>query len=106
MHVNVLTATTMDEDVLLDLQALTMACAEPETWVIELVQVGILDPVPRAAQTPQTWRFPAQALFTARTVRRLQRDLGVNLEGAALALDLMGQLQAMRERLVRAGIED
>ena len=106
MHVNVLTGTTMDEDVLLDLQALTIACSEPETWVMELVQVGILEPLPRAAETPQAWRFPAQALFTARTVRRLQRDLGVNLEGAALALELMEQLRALQARLVRAGIED
>jgi chaperone modulatory protein CbpM len=106
MHVNVLTATPMDEGVLLDLHALTVACAEPEAWVMELVQVGILEPLPRPAAAPQAWRFPAQALFTARTVRRLQRDLGVNLEGAALALELMEQLQALQARLVRAGVDD
>ncbi len=106
MQTHVITCTPMDESVRLALQDLTRACAQPETWVIELVQVGILEPLPGAAGTPSEWHFSAQALFTARKVQRLQHDLGVNLEGAALALELMAQMDAMRARLQRAGVAD
>jgi chaperone modulatory protein CbpM len=36
-------------------------------------------------------------------VLRLERDLGVNRAGAALALDLLDQLAALRARLARHG---
>ncbi|MDE1951918.1 MAG: MerR family transcriptional regulator [Betaproteobacteria bacterium] len=103
MQTHALTCTTMDEGVLLDLRDLTRACAQPETWVMELVQVGILEPLSGPAHKPGDWRFAGQALFTARKVQHLQQDLGVNLEGAALALELMQQLDALRARLARAG---
>lgn len=106
MQTHALTCTTMDEGVLLELHDLTHACAQPETWVMELVQVGILEPLPGAGRAPSEWHFSAQALFTARKVQRLQHDLGVNLEGAALALELMAQLDAMRARMQRAGLTD
>jgi chaperone modulatory protein CbpM len=106
MQTHALTCTTMDEGVLLELRDLTQACAQSETWVMDLVQVGILEPLPGAANTPQTWHFSAQALFTARKVQRLQHDLGVNLEGAALALELMAQIDALHARLQRAGVAD
>jgi chaperone modulatory protein CbpM len=96
----------MDDSVLLALQDLTRACAQPETWVVELVQVGILEPLPDATHSPSEWHFSAQSLFTARKVQRLQHDLGVNLEGAALALELMAQLDAMRASMQRAGLGD
>ncbi|MHB1668252.1 MAG: chaperone modulator CbpM [Thiomonas sp.] len=112
MQTHALACTTMDEGVLLELRDLTRACAQPETWVMELVQVGILEPLPGAAHKPGKpgkpgdWRFSGQALFTARKVQHLQQDLGVNLEGAALALELMQQLDELRARLARAGVAD
>ena len=36
---------------------------------------------------------------------RLQHDLNVNLAGVALALDLMDEIETMRERLRRFEIE-
>ncbi|NNM63026.1 MAG: MerR family transcriptional regulator [Burkholderiales bacterium] len=106
MQTHALTCTAMDDGVLLELRDLTRACAQPETWVMDLVQVGILEPLPGAQRRPSDWRFSGQALFTARKVQHLQQDLGVNLEGAALALELMQQLDALRARLARAGVSD
>ncbi len=44
-------------------------------------------------------RFAASTLRRARRVMRLQRDLGVNLSGAALALELMDEIDALRAQL-------
>jgi chaperone modulatory protein CbpM len=42
------------------------------------------------------WRFSGAALRRARIALRLERDLGVNLPGVALALDLLEELQRLR----------
>lgn len=81
---------------------LARACGESQAWVMELVDTAILQPVAGAAGGP---RFALEALFVARRVRRLQRDLGLNLEGAALVLQLLGQIDDLRLRLRRAGLE-
>ena len=45
------------------------------------------------------WRFTGLHLRHARVAIRLQRDLGVNAAGAALALQLMDELDTVRARL-------
>ena len=42
------------------------------------------------------WRFNAAALRRTRIALRLERDLGVNLPGVALALDLLEELEQLR----------
>ncbi len=45
------------------------------------------------------WRFPGVSVRRVRTVVRLQRDLGVNVAGAALAIELLDEINALRARL-------
>ena len=45
------------------------------------------------------WRFTRNSVVRVRTVMRMQRDLRVNLAGAALALDLLERIEALNERL-------
>jgi chaperone modulatory protein CbpM len=45
------------------------------------------------------WRFSAGSLRRTRMTLYLQRDLGVNLAGAALALDLLERIDAPDARL-------
>ncbi len=91
----------MDDGVLLRAADIARACGESEAWVLDLVQASIL----RATGDEQAQTlFAGQALFVARRVHRLQRDLGVNLEGAALALDLLERIDRLEARLRRAGL--
>ena len=92
----------MDDGVLLRAADIARACGESEAWVLELVQASIL----RATGDEQAQMlFAGQALFVARRVRRLQRDLGVNLEGAALALELLERIDRLEARLRSAGLD-
>lgn len=88
----------LDESCELTLAELSRACSMHAEWLLELVDEGILEPMGRE---PREWRFTAPALQRARTVRNLQRDLGINLAGAALALELMEEIERLRERLRR-----
>lgn len=65
--------------------------------VIDFVEVGVVEPF--AGQAPSEWRFPAHALIRMRRALRLRHDLAVDPAGAALALDLLEELQQLRARL-------
>ena len=98
MNQETLTGILLDERAELTLIELSQACSSSTKWVIELVDEGILEHTGR--EEPQ-WRFSGASLLRARAAMRLQQDLEVNLAGVALALDLMEQIETMRERLRR-----
>jgi chaperone modulatory protein CbpM len=93
----------VEEEMELSLDDLCRACAVNTEWIIMLVNEGVLDPL--NASTDQ-WRFDGTSLRRVRTVRRLQQDLDVNLAGAALALELLEELEALRERLAALETHD
>ena len=86
----------LDNDHPLSLAELSRACSMHAEWVLELVDEGILDPI--GPEAPK-WRFSGHNLHRALMVRRLQQDLGVNLAGAALTLELMDEVETLRARL-------
>ena len=59
--------------------------------VHELAELGLVSP---RGSEPAEWEFPATVLPRLRVVGRLMRDLGVNVSGAALAVEL---IEAQRE---------
>jgi len=83
----------------LTLTDLCRSCGQTADWIIELVEQGILDPAgPDAAK----WRFKSTSITIIRRTQRLQQDLGVNLPGVAVVLNLVeekAQLQARLQRL-------
>ena len=76
----------LDENVELTLADLCRACHLPAEYVFELVQEGVIEP---SGGEPARWRFRSVSVWRVRCAQRLRRDLGVNIAGAALALDLL-----------------
>jgi chaperone modulatory protein CbpM len=97
-----LTGIVLEEHVELTLADLCRVCRVQDERIVELVEEGVLAP---AGAGPPSWRFTCVHVRRARVALRLQRDLGVNLAGAALALELLEQVEALRARLGRSGIE-
>lgn len=95
-----LSGIVLDESTELTLNELSRACSRSAEWIIELVDEGALEPVSRQ-QAQTKWRFSGSSLQRARTAMRLQRDLGVNLAGVALAMDLLDEIEQLRTRLCR-----
>lgn len=95
---DLLTGEIIDDDMEFSLAELCRACRLPAERVIELVEHGIIEPV---GPEPGLWRFQAISLRRVRSVQRLEQDLGVNIAGAALALDLLAELEVLRTRLAR-----
>lgn len=97
-----LTGIVLDEEYELTITEICQACGGSTEWLIELVEEGVLEPF---ADNADEWRFPAASLSRARAARRLQQDLGVNLAGIALALEMMDEIDRLRARLQRFDAE-
>jgi chaperone modulatory protein CbpM len=83
----------------LSLAQLCALCQTEPEFVFELVEEGVLE-VQRTQVT--TWRFRALELRRTFTAARLQRDLGVNAAGAALALQLLEDIETLQRQVQRA----
>ena len=97
---SLLVGDVLEEDVELTLAELCRVCRLPADVVYELVEEGIVEPLGR---DPASWRFRGVSVHRARCALRLERDLGVNLAGAALVLDLLTEVESLRARLARLG---
>lgn len=93
-------AHVLEEQTGLTLDELCRACGAPQPWLVALVDEGVLSP---AGTAVGEWRFTGLHLRYARVAVRLQRDLGVNPAGAALALQLMDELDRLRAQLHARG---
>lgn len=71
-------------------------CTLEAEQVITLVDEGIVEP--RGTGVTE-WRFSISSVRRVRTALRLQRDLGVNLSGAALAIELLERIAELERRL-------
>lgn len=85
----------LDEQMRLTLEELCQVCKTDEHLVVELVREGVVE-----AWTSETdqWVFSGVAVTRVRTAIRLQQDLDVNLPGAALALELIDEIERLRSR--------
>lgn len=95
---NVLSGIVLGDEGVLTLVEISRACAVHADYVVDLVEEGVVEPM---GQGPMQWRFSAVSLVKIRKAVRLQVDLGVNLAGVALALQLMDELDLLNARLRR-----
>ena len=91
-----LTGILLDEQARLTLAEVSRACAVHAERIVELVEEGVLSP---QGSGPHRWRFTGAHMRRARVAVRLQADLGINLAGAALALQLLDEIEDLRARL-------
>jgi chaperone modulatory protein CbpM len=102
-----LSGTVLDEQHLLTVEEICRVCAVRVEYIEELVEEGLITPqvdkvdTQRSAekQGPRTWRFTGMHMRQARIAAHLQSDLGVNLAGVALALQLLDEVETLRTRV-------
>ena len=89
----------VEEETVITLEELCRHCTVKIEEIMIMVDEGILDPQverlePAAAAE---WHFHISSVKRVRTVVHLQRDLGVNLPGAALALELLDRIAELKK---------
>jgi chaperone modulatory protein CbpM len=77
-------------------------CAVEERHIVDYVEEGVLTV---AEVSASEWHFTGAALRRARLALRLERDLELNLAGVALALQLIEELERLRNELGRGELQ-
>ena len=78
------------------LDELSNACKVEATWVVELVEQGIIE---AQGATVSEWRFSSVSVVRLAKATRFNRDLGLNPPGIALVFDLLGEIDRLKARL-------
>jgi len=92
----VLSGLIVEEGTIFTLEELSHACGKPAEWILTLVEEGVIAPV---KNNQKHWQFRGYCLRRVRIVQRLESDLGVNLAGAALALELLEEVETLRNKI-------
>ena len=97
---DVLRAQFLDDDWLCIDELCGRLCVEQQ-WIVDLVELGALDPC--GGREPSDWAFPRRQLPRVLAMTRLVTDLGVNLAGAAIILDLVEERRRLLSQLRSRG---
>ena len=85
----------------ISIRQLCRSCAAESELVERLVAEGVLEPCRREGTTLY---FPHSSMKRTRIVVRLRSDLGVNIAGAALAIELLERIDRLNLKLKKAGM--
>ena len=88
----------LDSGTTYGLREVCRVCGVHAENITEMVDEGVIDVCGTGVHR---WRFTGSSVVRIRTVLHLQRDLRVNLAGAALALTLLDEIDALRTKLAR-----
>lgn len=92
----VLSGIIVDESTIFTMGELSRACGKPAEWILALVEEGVIEP---ECGDSTSLRFHGHCLRRARIAQRLEAELGLNLAGAALALELLEEVETLRKKI-------
>jgi chaperone modulatory protein CbpM len=91
-----ITVLSMEAQSELSFEELCEVCHVTHEFIRELIEYGAIEP---KGMSIGVWRFNPDHMRKIQIIKRLHEDLEVNLPGAALAMDLMDQMEQMRAQL-------
>lgn len=99
--INLFNGSVLREDQTISLIELCHFTAIPADYVIAMVEYGVFEPV-NDKLSHIRWRFTSNCIVKAQTAMRLQRDLDLNIAGAALAIELLDEIKLLRQKHCRS----
>lgn len=87
----------VDEEMSFTLPEVSAHCGARVEFIVELVEYGVVAPLTGA--DAESWAFDAWALARLKCALRLHRDLEINLPGLAVSLDLIDEVQRLRQQV-------
>jgi chaperone modulatory protein CbpM len=86
----------------LTLEELCSACALERDWLVVRVREGL---IAAEGRTDAEWRFTTTTVSRVRRMRDIERTYDAAPELAALVADMLEELDTLRARLRRNGVE-
>ena len=100
-HITWIEGSVVEEEVYMSIVEISQATRAPEDLIMAWVSEGVLSP---AGSSPEDWRFSGESLKRAKTAAHLSHDLELNTPGVALALDLLDEINRLRNQLLRQNL--
>jgi chaperone modulatory protein CbpM len=100
-HITWIEGSVVEEEVHMSIVEISQATRAPEDLIMAWVSEGVLSP---AGSSPEDWRFSGESLKRAKTAAHLSHDLELNTPGVALALDLLDEINRLRNQLLRQNL--
>lgn len=100
-HPTAIPAEVVDTEITCTLEEICVSCNVDADWVAALVEHGAVEP---AGAARPDWTFARLSVVRIAKAKRLERDLGLNIPGVALALDLLDQIETLRAQLERHSV--
>jgi chaperone modulatory protein CbpM len=72
-------------------------CGIHAELIVEMVEYGVVEPAD--TDTHKRWLFAGEALTRLDRAQRLRQDLGLNLPGLALSMELLDQIDTLRRQV-------
>ncbi len=95
---DILCGHIIENETRLTLRQLCDACAVRAEYIVELVDEGFIAP---SGVEKSHWCFSGVSMQRVQKAKRLQQDLGINLAGVALAVELIDEIERLRAMLDR-----
>jgi chaperone modulatory protein CbpM len=96
--IDIFSGNIVEDETRLTMRQLCDACAVRAEYIIELVNEGFIEP---SGVEKSHWCFSGLSIRRVHKEKRLQHDLGINLAGVALVVELMDEIEQLRARLER-----
>ncbi|WP_423062454.1 chaperone modulator CbpM [Candidiatus Paracoxiella cheracis] len=96
MKVTVIKGVIIERSKPLSFEELCQAVGLRDDLVIEMVEQHLIHP---SGHSPEDWQFDDTDLKRAKVAANFYRDLEINLEGIALALDLLEKIEDLQTRI-------
>ncbi len=93
----IMAGVLMDEHTSITFMDICEKCNISEETLFEMVEYGLCNP---QAAPVQYAHFDEKTLSRIQSACRLQHDLGINLPGVVLILELLDELEKTREELI------
>lgn len=99
MEEPILSCEVVATDETLTFGQLCRSCGVDADWIRYLVEEGVLEA--QTHTTAGTWYFTAGELPRAHTAKRLAHDLGLNVAGIALTLELIEENRELKRLMAK-----
>ncbi len=93
-----MTGKILSEDPKLALNEICETCGLPEAKIKAYIEEGVVEV---RGDDITRWRFSEISVVRIQKAYRLERDLRLNPAGAALALELMSQIEELKNQITR-----
>ena len=92
----ILAGVLLDENVKISFIDVCQKCEISEDVLLEMIEQGLFNHQARHSKSIQV---DHKSLVRIQSARRLQQDLGINLPGAVLVLELLDELEQIQNEL-------